>query len=118
MNILQFIKKQWMAFKEDLSNWKGQRHQRRIEKQEKKEKRVVEKGEPDITIQSMNHVEEEIERPEPLISSFTDKVQLSQHEVNLESIILLKKLRNLEKAKKLLRLRLQKSKMSIMNYLP
>ena len=41
--------------------------------QEKKEKRVVEKEEPDITIQSMNHVEEEIERPEPLISSFTDK---------------------------------------------
>ncbi|MFZ0445902.1 MAG: DNA translocase FtsK [Bacillus sp. (in: firmicutes)] len=80
MNILQFIKKQWMAFKEDLSNWKGQRHQRQIEKQEKKEKRVVEKGEPDITIQSMNHVEEEIERPEPLISSFTDKVQLSQHD--------------------------------------
>ena len=80
MNILQFIKKQWMAFKEDLSNWKGQRHQRQIVKQEKKEKRVVEKGEPDITIQSMNHVEEEIERPEPLISSFTDKVQLSQHD--------------------------------------
>ncbi len=80
MNILQFIKKQWMAFKEDLSNWKGQRHQRRFEKQEKKEKRVVEKGEPDITIQSMNHVEEEIERPEPLISSFTDKVQLSHHD--------------------------------------
>lgn len=79
MNILQFIKKQWMAFKEDLSNWKVQRHQRRIVKQEKKEKRVVEKGEPDITIQSMNHVEEEVERPEPLISSFTDKVQLSQH---------------------------------------
>ena len=80
MNILQFIKKQWMAFKEDLSNWKGQRHQRQIEKQEKKEKRVVEKAEPDITIQSMNHVQEEIERPEPLISSFTDKVQLSQHD--------------------------------------
>ena len=32
MNILQFIKKQWMAFKEDLSNWKGQRHQRQIVK--------------------------------------------------------------------------------------
>ena len=38
------------------------------------------KREPDITIQAMNHVQEEIERPEPLISSFTDKVQLSQHD--------------------------------------
>ena len=80
MNILQFIKKQWMAFKEDLSNWKGQRHQRQIVKQEKKEKRVVEKAEPDITIQAMNHVQEEVERPEPLISSFTDKVQRSHHD--------------------------------------
>ena len=38
MNILQFFKKQWMGFKEDLYNWnkaKGQRQRQIVEAREK-----------------------------------------------------------------------------------
>lgn len=79
LSILHLIKKQWIAFREDLSNWKQQwitdRHDKKEvkERKEKKEKKpvIVEK---EITNPPVETFQEE-EKPEPIISSFTDKVQ-------------------------------------------
>ncbi len=90
MFIFQFIKKQWLAFREDLSHWKQQwvtdRHDKKAEKTKKEKKPfIVEKEITDIPVETF----QEEEKLEPIISSFTDKVQhvntaAEPHEVETE----------------------------------
>lgn len=68
--IYQFIKQQWNAFKEDTKEWKNNKKKKNTAKREKrKEKRIAEKPpvEPEAEV--------EAPLPEPIISSFAQKVQ-------------------------------------------
>ncbi|WP_428908605.1 DNA translocase FtsK [Niallia sp. Krafla_26] len=73
MSIFKWLKKHWVAFKGDLSNWKQHWKINRTEKKETEKKKplIVEKKSTDPDI--IEPMPEEA-RPEPIISSFTDKV--------------------------------------------
>ncbi|WP_338469794.1 DNA translocase FtsK [Niallia sp. XMNu-256] len=75
ITILKLIKKQWLAFREDLSHWIQQWKVNRNDKVIKKEKKplIVEKPIRDH-VPPQPVIEEQEEKPEPIISSFTDKV--------------------------------------------
>ena len=78
MSIFKWMKKQWLAFTDDLLNWKQQWKINRSEKKESKETKEIKEKKPLIVEkktdeQVIEPIQEEV-RPEPIISSFTDKV--------------------------------------------
>ena len=83
-SIFSFIKKQWLAFIDDLKEWiGGQKHkrtERKNQKQaEKNEQQEVEED-PVITINSMSENIQEDIKPEPMISSFAERAYIQEEE--------------------------------------
>lgn len=73
------IKKQWLAFKEDMQNWKEEQQKKREDKLAQKQvKKDLPKDETPVSPPHSVSIPDEMIKPEPIISSFTDRV----HHVN------------------------------------
>lgn len=83
-SLFEMTKRQWLAFVEDTKNWKEQQlnkreesRKRKLEKNQKQEKETKENN-PIIHIAGQEQVDEI--RPEPIISSFTDRAYQANEE--------------------------------------
>lgn len=66
-----FFKKQWLAFKNDLSDWKEKQGQKKIARREERAlEEEEEQGEAGLTIIEPTR---ELEQPDPIISSFAER---------------------------------------------
>lgn len=66
-----FLKKQWLAFKNDLSDWKEKQGQKKIARREERAlEEEEEQGEAGLTIIEPTR---ELEQPDPIISSFAER---------------------------------------------
>jgi DNA segregation ATPase FtsK/SpoIIIE, S-DNA-T family len=72
ITIIEFSKGQWSAFQLDMEEWKQKKQERRDEKRihQQRERENRSQTEP---IQTLDHTQDEITTPEPLISSFADR---------------------------------------------
>ena len=84
-SIWSFMVKQWFGFLEDMKNWKQEQQEKRevkrAQQEEERARRALERQEqPSPVIHVASQEQEEIVRPEPLISSFADRIYPSNDE--------------------------------------
>lgn len=76
--ILNFFKKQWAAFIDDMKEWKQKGRERREERQSRREEeqRALQHEEEPETVITINNSSEPVSEPtpEPIISSFAERV--------------------------------------------
>ncbi|CRK80463.1 DNA translocase FtsK [Neobacillus massiliamazoniensis] len=84
LRIFDFSKGQWEAFKLDVAEWKQKKQERRTEKKNQREQTSenrASKNRPTIKLQAQNEVEE-VSVPEPIISSFADRVYGGENQID------------------------------------
>ena len=73
----RFMGRQWLSFKDDLQNWKEDQQKKREEKRTVKQtdtrKQTVDKKDANPIIHTAHAEQEEIVKPEPIISSFAER---------------------------------------------
>ncbi|EIJ81441.1 DNA translocase FtsK [Bacillus methanolicus PB1] len=71
-----FIKNQWIAFLEDINNWRTERTERKAARRQRQEERLHRSQEEEEEEQIMDTDQQQLEMdspPEPIISSFTER---------------------------------------------